>query len=234
MAPWHCELVERTHRRGGESAAFTLIELFVVMAVVGILLGLAFPAFTSVQNSARKTQAKNDLVQIVTAVNAYYTEYGKYPLAASDGSADTLFGTSLGNENLFNVLRANGVGRDEVNASDTSGNKNLNLRRIVFISPPNVKDTAAPRSGIGVNNQFYDPWGIPYLISLDGDYSNAVKIGTALQYNDLTYTQDPPPSGPAAVRSGVIAASYGSDKAKGTKTPASSNLKGSDDVVSWQ
>ncbi|MDQ3314524.1 MAG: hypothetical protein M3505_07835, partial [Verrucomicrobiota bacterium] len=83
MAPWHRELVERIHRRGGESAAFTLIELFVVMATIGILLGLAFPAFTSVQNSTRKTQAKNDLVQIVTAVNAFYTEYGKYPTAAT-------------------------------------------------------------------------------------------------------------------------------------------------------
>ena len=42
-------------------------------------MGLLFPAFRGVQDQAKKTQAKNDLTQIVTAVNAYYTEYGKYP-----------------------------------------------------------------------------------------------------------------------------------------------------------
>src|SRR5713226_5861854 len=61
--------------------AFTLIELLVVITIVAILIGLLFPAFRGVQDQAKKTQAKNDLMQIVTAVNAFYTEYGKYPLA---------------------------------------------------------------------------------------------------------------------------------------------------------
>ncbi len=60
--------------------AFTLIELLVVIAIIAVLIGLSVPAYQGVQNTARKTQAKNDLVQIVTAVNAFYTEYGKYPL----------------------------------------------------------------------------------------------------------------------------------------------------------
>ena len=59
------------------AAAFTLIELLVVIAIIAILIGLLFPAFRAVQDQARRTQAKNDLTQIVTAVNAYYTEYGK-------------------------------------------------------------------------------------------------------------------------------------------------------------
>ena len=62
------------------SRAFTLIELLVVIAIIAILVGLLFPAFKAVQNQARQTQAKNDLTQIVNAVNAFYTDYGKYPL----------------------------------------------------------------------------------------------------------------------------------------------------------
>ena len=54
--------------------AFTLIELLVVITIIVILMGLLFPAFRGVQDQAKKTQAKNDLMQIVTAVNAYYTE----------------------------------------------------------------------------------------------------------------------------------------------------------------
>ncbi|HEV8618682.1 MAG TPA: prepilin-type N-terminal cleavage/methylation domain-containing protein, partial [Candidatus Udaeobacter sp.] len=84
--------------------AFTLIELLVVIAIIIILAGLLFPAFQAVQNQAKRTQAKNDLTQIVTAVNAYYTEYGKYPLAAGV-TTDTTFGpggSPATNETLFN------------------------------------------------------------------------------------------------------------------------------------
>ncbi len=59
--------------------AFTLIELLVVITIIAILMALLFPAFKGVQDQAKRTQAKNDVTQIVTAVNAFYTEYGKYP-----------------------------------------------------------------------------------------------------------------------------------------------------------
>src|SRR6266540_2911024 len=72
-------------QQGGE-CAFTLIELLVVIAIIAILIGLLFPAFRAVQDQAKRTQAKNDLTQIVTAVNAFYTEYGKYPLVADDNT----------------------------------------------------------------------------------------------------------------------------------------------------
>ena len=83
--------------------AFTLIELLVVIAIIIILAGLLFPAYQAVQNQAKRTQAKNDLTQIVTAVNAYYTEYGKYPLVA----AETIYGPAGSlNDGLFYTLRA--------------------------------------------------------------------------------------------------------------------------------
>src|SRR6266576_6984701 len=74
----------RGMQRHSDERAFTLIELLVVMAVIIILAGLLFPALRGAQEQARRTHAKNDLTQIVTAVNAYYTEYGKYPLVADD------------------------------------------------------------------------------------------------------------------------------------------------------
>src|SRR5260370_25228722 len=93
-------------------SAFTLIELLVVMTLIAILVGIGVRAFTSVMNQARKTQAKNEEQQIVAAVNAYYTEYGKYPIAAS--GADVTFtgitaGTSSGSSNgaMIDVLRNN-------------------------------------------------------------------------------------------------------------------------------
>src|SRR2546428_6644068 len=79
--------------------AFTLIELLVVITIIVILMGLLFPAFRGVQDQAKKTQAKNDLTQIVTAVNAFYTEYGRYP---TNANADVTFGSGgTTNDTLF-------------------------------------------------------------------------------------------------------------------------------------
>src|SRR5881628_1243561 len=69
--------------------AFTLIELLVVIAIIAILVGLLFPAFKAVQDQAKRTQAKNDLTQIVNAVNAFYTEYGRYPTSATTDASAT-------------------------------------------------------------------------------------------------------------------------------------------------
>src|SRR5213079_369689 len=113
------------------SPAFTLIELLVVIAIIAILIGLLFPAFKAVQNQAKSTQAKNDLTQIVNAVNAFYTEYGKYPLVTS--GADVIYGPggTAANNALFNELQ--GCPTPGAIPPTCSANSTLNARQIVFI-----------------------------------------------------------------------------------------------------
>jgi prepilin-type N-terminal cleavage/methylation domain-containing protein len=193
------------------SSAFTLIELLVVMAIIAILIGLLFPAFRAVQNQAKQTQAKNDLMQIVNAVNAYYTDYGKYPLVI----ADAIYGPAANpNNTLFNVLR----GQDPTN----------NPRQIVFIAPPYVKNDAAGnrRSGVSPTTaQYYDPWGQPYNVEIDGGYDNQMANPYILN------------AGPATLAIGVIAWSFGSDgQSQSVPGPAPDKNNGvnADDVISWQ
>src|SRR5437588_9723275 len=192
--------------------AFTLIELLVVIAVIAILLGLLFPAFQGVLDRVKKAQAKNDVTQIVTALNAFYTEYGKYPLTPKT-SADTTYGTSTTNDKLLNELRNSG-------AID-------NPRGIVFTSPPDAKGLTKPKSGIasaGSANagQYFDPWGNVYFVAVDTDYDNQI---------DNPYTADTG-AGPAKIRQGVIAWSIGKDAGPGNK--GDKKFTGSDDVISWQ
>lgn len=202
-----------------QSLAFTLIELLVVIAIIAILIGLLFPAFRAVQNQAKQTQAKNDLTQIVNAVNAYYTDYGKYPLP-SGTTGDFIFGPG-GNSNppsnaeLFYTLRG-------VNAGTMNLNNAANPRIIVFISPPYVKtDTLGNRrSGVSpADGSYYDPWGIPYDVEIDGDYNNTISPNP--------YTANTG-AGPGTLALGVIAWSLGKDQAQGT------NFSASDDAISWQ
>jgi prepilin-type N-terminal cleavage/methylation domain-containing protein len=198
--------------RRNPPAAFTLIELLVVIAIIAILVGLLFPAFKAVQSQSRSTQAKNDLTQIVNAVNAFYTDYGKYPLV----TADTTYGPGgTANNLLFSVLRG----------TDTSNNP----RQIVFISPQYVKTPANPRSGIATQattingisvaiGDYVDPWGTPYKVAIDGGYDNQLT-------NPYTANTG---AGPSSLINGVIAWSLGPDQIQGTTFTAS------DDVISWQ
>jgi prepilin-type N-terminal cleavage/methylation domain-containing protein len=200
-------VIDRRYRTETVSA-FTLIELLVVILIVAVLMGLAFPVFQGVQNSAKKTQAKNDLTQIVTSVNAFYTEYGKYPLPAS-ASGDGYPAVGASSKAILDALR----GLDPV----------LNPRQIVFISPPDAKDQTNSRSGIkSSDGQFYDSWGMPYALSIDADYDNQVPN----PYGANTG------AGPEKIRQGTIAWSVGKDKGIG-KT-GDGKFTSSDDVISWQ
>jgi len=196
--------------------AFTLIELLVVIAIIAILVGLLFPALKAVQKQARQTQAKNDLTQIVNAANAFYTEYGKYPMSTG---ADTTYGTVANpNSNILYVLRADPTA---VNGNPNANNA-VNTRQIVFINPPNVKDTTQPRSGIGADGNYYDPWGSQYRLQIDGNYDNQLL-------NPYVSDQG---AGPVTLFQGVISWSFGQDGTLGTNSNGIFN--NSDDVISWQ
>jgi prepilin-type N-terminal cleavage/methylation domain-containing protein len=206
------------HRRSPSTAAFTLIELLVVIAIIAILIGLLFPAFKAVLNQARQTQAKNDLTQIVNAVNAFYTEYGKYPLV----TADTTYGsTTIPNSDLMYTLRADPTAAN----GNPNANNAVNTRQIVFINPPYVKnDTAGNRrSGVSqTDGRYYDPWGNQYQVRIDGNYDNSLT-------NPYGDSQG---AGPSPLSIGVIAWSLGIDQTLGTNN--NGVFTNSDDVISWQ
>ena len=194
---------------------FTLIELLVVIAIIAVLMGLALPVFQGVLNQAKRTQARNDVIQVVTAVSAYYTEYGKYPLTPSI-LADTTYGTTTPNALLLNELR--------------SVNPTQNPRGIVFLSPPDAKDLTNPRAGISLApataGQYFDPWGKPYLIRIDADYDNQITNPYAQNAGSAPF-----------LRSGVIAWSFGKDGLSQSTSPTptdKNNGTNRDDVISWQ
>lgn len=206
--------------RNRDRSGFTLLELLVVIAIIVVLAGLLFPAVQSVLERAKKVQAKNDLTQIVTAVNAYYTEYGKYPIATDDSP---LTNTS----DLFYTLRAVPSGKNTSNAE--------NARQISFISPPEDAGQSNPKGKIGSDGQFHDPWGSAYQVAIDADYSGFV---------DNPYGGSGG-AGADPIRQGVIAWSLGkngvlgggaaTDKTKFGDEPGSAGaFTNSGDVISWQ
>ena len=60
-------------------SAFTLVEMLVVLAIIGILAAILFPVFSRAQESARQTNCASNLQQIGLAVQQYFQDTRRYP-----------------------------------------------------------------------------------------------------------------------------------------------------------
>ena len=85
------------HKRMNNQRGFTLIELMIVVAIIGILTAIAFPLYANIQARARVAKAQADARTLGSAIVVYSAHTGGLPTGLPDlTSAYTVNGVVAG------------------------------------------------------------------------------------------------------------------------------------------
>jgi prepilin-type N-terminal cleavage/methylation domain-containing protein len=213
--------------------AFTLIEMLVVIAIIAILAGILLPALGAVKTRAKIKQAQMEMANLVAAINAYEKEYNRYPGSTkveqngnpdfTYGAAGVLTGKNYEKDNslvMRILLNRMDEEPDPVMKADIKGR---NPRNMSFFDAKMVPDE---QSGISTRDfVFRDPWGSPYIITIDLDDNNKCRDGYYCKIGGPGFVGT---AAPYDFSGSVMVWSFGPDKKYGN--PGLDK----DNVLSWK
>jgi len=107
-----------------DERGFTLIELMIVIAIIGILAAIAIPQFSAYRKRSYNSSAQSDVRNIATAQEAYYVDNSTYT-----GTEASVTGATYGYMQSGNVTFTVDGNSDNytISAYHTSGDKTYSL-----------------------------------------------------------------------------------------------------------
>jgi type II secretory pathway pseudopilin PulG len=169
--------------------AFTLVELLVVIGIIAILVGVVLAGVSKAIQFAKRTKANAMAVNIQTAVQNYYTEYGVYPTQFNDpANADAYYSGATGTDvarwsYLIFALCGNVNPYTGVAGVSATATGVPNTRGIAYLSPT--------RSDLDANGILQNPFGSAgtsayFYMVVDTDYSGIVGDTSPTKLPDFT------------------------------------------------
>lgn len=91
--------------------AFTLFELLLVAAILGVIVALAIPAYGQYQERVKITQAKTDIVIIESAIERYYANHLAFPDTLAQAGVGGMLDPWGNPYQYLNITTAKGKGQ---------------------------------------------------------------------------------------------------------------------------
>ena len=131
--------------------SFTLIELMVVVAIIGVLAGLVLGGAGAVRGRAARGQAKAEIAAIEAGLARYQMDFGGYPVAGT--ATGTNYNPSPSSyTSAGQALFTNLWGTNKFNTG--SGGR----KAYISVKPSMVNTSSASTTA----DYFIDPWGYAY------------------------------------------------------------------------
>jgi prepilin-type N-terminal cleavage/methylation domain-containing protein len=252
--------------RSQTCTGLTLIELLVVIGIIGILASMTAVGLSGPRKRAKILQARIDMDNLRTAILDYQSEYSRLPAsaAAEGGNGDMIYGT-YGVAGFGGTPLINGSGHEASNqeltliltssmlnqfpqATNTVNEGHVrNSRKRTFLKANRV---VSIQPGLGWDAVYRDPWGMPYIVTLDRNNDGFVQ--PALYRRDSVSQsasggglvglarQSQPGTDNFALRQPVAIWSLGPDRSYSPLAKADGEIKiggrmirNSDNLVSW-
>jgi prepilin-type N-terminal cleavage/methylation domain-containing protein len=170
-------------------SAFTLVELLVVIAIIGILAAMILPAIKSIKEKEQIARARMQIAQIVTAITEFETTTGRYPVSRNAINSVATSGDDFTFGGVYKTpvpppwtVQTSGTyhaDNSEVMAVLLDMEKfpnqghAINTEKRGFLPVKYSGDTNSP--GVGVDAVYRDPWGNPYIITLDLNHDEKTR-----------------------------------------------------------
>lgn len=91
-------------QRPGRSAGFTLIEMVVVVAVIGVLAAIAYPSYADSVRKGQRASAKERMFDVQQRQAGHYSEKGKYTASFADLGFDSATLTSQSAGHVITIV----------------------------------------------------------------------------------------------------------------------------------
>ena len=113
-------------RLAKKNEGFTLIELMIVIAIIGILAAIAIPQFSAYRQRSYNSSANADLRNAATAQEAYYVDAMRY---ADAGEETVLVGTYglFTSKGVVFAINSGSTTSYDMTAYHTSGNRTYTI-----------------------------------------------------------------------------------------------------------
>ncbi|MDP7024018.1 MAG: type II secretion system protein [Kiritimatiellia bacterium] len=165
---------------------FTLIEMLVVVAIIGVLMGLMLPAMTRLRQQARSRKAEVERLALRNAIRAYHAEYEEWPLPQNDLNAALATDFDDPDEPVIYTYDAD---NDEIVEVLRPDNTFRNPKGMLFLEEQSFSRTNEDGDVIP-DGPLRDPWGIPYTITIDIRYPGTTSLVGAPDLIDGGVTVD--------------------------------------------